>query len=236
MIVVLLPGMDGTGKLFRWFLEKLPPGVEAKVISYPSDVLLTYAQLAARVAANLPVAEPYIIVAESFSGPVAVLLSDMAGPNLQAIVLVASFLAPVRRPLAARMLGHLLAPALSRVRPPRWLLRSLMLDARSAPAVLPVLRQAIASVSPAVLAGRFRNAGETGVSAILATRPVRLIYICAANDRLLGKRGLGQVIEAAPQTEIISIPGPHLLLQCRPDAVIKALEQIGILPVHLLHT
>lgn len=227
MVVVLLPGMDGTGRLFRWFIAKLPAGIEPQVVSYPPNVALSYDELSHRVSRELPAESPYIIVAESFSGPVAVLLSASAGPNLQAIVLVASFVKSARK---ARLMARLVGPLRMR---PGWALRLLMLNSASCVEVLPCLEQAIASVRPEVLRGRFQNVLEVDVSEALAKCPVRVVYLSADQDRLLGQRGLQGVLQARPSTEVFSIAGPHLLLQCHPEAAVAALQQAGLLNLHL---
>lgn len=74
-MIVLLPGMDGTGILLRPFVDLLPNGIDVKVISYPEDTYLTYEQLAERVLGVVPRSEPYVIIAESYSGPVACLIA-----------------------------------------------------------------------------------------------------------------------------------------------------------------
>lgn len=43
-MLILLPGMDGTGALFDAFLKHVPE-IETLVISYPQDECLDYAQL-----------------------------------------------------------------------------------------------------------------------------------------------------------------------------------------------
>jgi len=232
MVVVLLPGMDGTGTLFRWFVERLPAGIESQVARYPPDVQLSYEELASRVLSELPTAKPYIIVAESYSGPVAVLLSGQAGPNLQAIVLVASF-ARSSWSTAGRWLVRFVKPGLFRLRPPRAILRFLMLNSASSSEVLPHLEQAIASVRPEVLAGRFRNSLQVDVAKTLAMCPVRVVYLLADQDRLLGQRGLRSVLAARPDTEVLSVAGPHLLLQCNPDGAVSALSQRHLLEPNL---
>jgi hypothetical protein len=75
VLIVLLPGMDGTGILLRPFVDLLPNGIDVKVISYPEDTYLTYEQLAERVLGVVPRSEPYVIIAESYSGPVACLIA-----------------------------------------------------------------------------------------------------------------------------------------------------------------
>jgi hypothetical protein len=58
VLIVLLPGMDGTGILLRPFVELLPNGIDVKVVSYPEDTYLTYEQLAERVLGLVPSSEP----------------------------------------------------------------------------------------------------------------------------------------------------------------------------------
>jgi hypothetical protein len=40
MKLILLSGLDGTGKLFAAFIEALPKTIETQVVSYPLLVLL----------------------------------------------------------------------------------------------------------------------------------------------------------------------------------------------------
>lgn len=65
---VLLPGMDGTGKLFDAFVAALGADHQITVVSYPSDASLGYGELEAVARAALPVDRRYVLLAESF-GP-----------------------------------------------------------------------------------------------------------------------------------------------------------------------
>ena len=71
--------MDGTGILFREFIRLLPNEIETRVVCYPEDECLTYEQLAERVVRAAPIGQPYVIIAESFSGPIAALLAAHPG-------------------------------------------------------------------------------------------------------------------------------------------------------------
>jgi pimeloyl-[acyl-carrier protein] methyl ester esterase len=62
--LVLLPGLDGTGLLFRRLLSALPNELQAKVVSYPNQAL-DLEQLAAHVLRQLP-AQRVVLLAESF--------------------------------------------------------------------------------------------------------------------------------------------------------------------------
>jgi len=73
--LVLLPGMDGTGELFSKFIETLAPGTESIVVRYPTTGALGYAELERIARSKLPTDRPFVILAESFSGPIGILLA-----------------------------------------------------------------------------------------------------------------------------------------------------------------
>src|SRR5262245_59650840 len=89
--LVLLPGMDGTGDLFAPLLTALPPSLPAKVVRYPTAEPLGYAQLDGVAKAALPPADDFVILGESFSGPLAISLAAEPPSNLKALVLCCSF-------------------------------------------------------------------------------------------------------------------------------------------------
>lgn len=65
MKLVLLPGMDGTGLLFKEFRSCYEG--ESLIISLPTDTHQGYQSLAMAIEKQLP-QEDYILLAESFSG------------------------------------------------------------------------------------------------------------------------------------------------------------------------
>ena len=59
-MLVLLPGLDGTGKLFANFVRALGAGVECRIVGHSSDEPLGYEELEQRVrAAASPVSAVY---------------------------------------------------------------------------------------------------------------------------------------------------------------------------------
>ena len=67
--LVLLPGLDGTGKLFADFLKAIGLKLSAQVVPYPSDVPLGYDELELLVRAGLPVRDPSSSWVNPFRGP-----------------------------------------------------------------------------------------------------------------------------------------------------------------------
>lgn len=67
--LVLLPGLDGTGKLFAEFLKVLDLDVSARVVSYSTDVPLGHDELESLVRAALPRAAPSCCSVNPFQVP-----------------------------------------------------------------------------------------------------------------------------------------------------------------------
>ena len=80
--LVLLPGLDGTGELFARFVGALG-GIETRVIAYPPDRAMTYAEHEAFVRDKLPADEDYFLLAESFSGPIGISIAAATPPRLR---------------------------------------------------------------------------------------------------------------------------------------------------------
>jgi len=219
--LVLLPGLDGTGRLFTALIGALPAGTRAIPVSYAQRERATLPELVAEVRSALP-PEPYLLVAESFSGPVAIALAASAPPGCAGVVLVATFRRhPLRVP---RWASALVTPVLARIPPPRWLLRWALVGRDAEPALVAALSAAIASVPPAVLAGRLRLLN--GVDAGSALRQVQLpvLYLRATQDRVVPAFNARDLARLCPAMQIAAVRGPHLLLQRRP---VEALSVIA---------
>jgi pimeloyl-[acyl-carrier protein] methyl ester esterase len=228
VVVVLLPGMDGTGVLFEPFIRLLPEGVDVRVVRYPEDTHLTYEQLAERAASVIPIEKAYLIVAESYSGPVATLLAAHPFGNLQAVVLVSSFVSlPLGR--AGRWIAKVVPTAVFRWRAPAWILRWFLMDSATPPDLISAVQGAIARVRPEVLVQRLRDALTVDFAAALAACTVRIVYLWPAADRLLGTRGLRGCLAAKADLEVVKVAGPHFLLQCAPASSLAVLRELGLL-------
>src|SRR5690349_6963140 len=88
---VLLPGMDGTGEFLSDFADELGRYCKVRKIAYPEDKAMGYRALIEIVSAALPKNEPYFIVGESFSGPIALSISSENPQGLVGTVLCCSF-------------------------------------------------------------------------------------------------------------------------------------------------
>lgn len=73
---LVLPGMDGTGDLLSDFVAALAPEIDANAVSYPADRALGYDALSRITNDALPARGKCLLLAESFSGPVALRLAQ----------------------------------------------------------------------------------------------------------------------------------------------------------------
>jgi pimeloyl-ACP methyl ester carboxylesterase len=213
--IVLLPGLDGTGQLTHEIVEALGAEVQAQVVSYPPQVVLGYEELAILVNEALPRDRPFVILAESFSGPIGCLVAASRPPGLVGLVLCASF--AVSPFPALRRLSPLLrfapVPGL-----PVSLLALLLLGRWSSPVHVQRLRGALASVSPAVLRARARTALSAVQVEHLAAIQVPVLYLRAEFDRLIHRSAASRLQGFIPSARVVVVPGPHFLLQAAPSA------------------
>jgi pimeloyl-[acyl-carrier protein] methyl ester esterase len=224
--LIILPGLDGTAKLHAAFCNALAPDfTSVSVITYPPDQRLDYPALELLVRAQLPVDRPFVLLAESFSGPIAISIAARAPANLVGLVLTTSFAsAPVPwiSPFAA---WSRFAPVRSL---PMSLLSWVLLGRWSKPELRANLRSALRSVEPEVLRFRASAALRANVLALCRQILVPVLFVRASHDRLLAPHAGKQVAIAVPHCEQIVIDGPHLLLQAAPEAAALTVKKFAL--------
>ena len=211
--VVLLPGMDGSGLLFEEFVAALPVGLNAVVVKYPPDRALDYRDLEAVARSALPTKHPFLLVGESFSGPIAISLAAAGPAGLRGVVLVCSFArSPVWAPRSLRPLISLL---------PVWLVplrvaAAVLLGRSQSPTLRARLRSAIANVKPTVWRARLGAVLSTDVTALLSKVHVPLLYLRAAHDRVVPRSASELISQFFPKARVVELDCSHFLLQAKP--------------------
>jgi pimeloyl-[acyl-carrier protein] methyl ester esterase len=221
--MLILPGMDGTGKLLLDFMHALPAPIRKEVPVYLPDVVLSYGQLARMVRFMCEDSPPFVLMAESFSTPLAILIAAENPSNLRGLILCAGFASsPVRG--AKRWLPAMLAPMLMRAPLPEAAIRSLLLGRDAPPEMLKTAREVIASVKPAVLSARLQEVLKCDVRAELRKIVVPMLYLQARHDRLVGPHCLEGMRSIRPGIRAVVVDSPHFVLQREPQ---KAAEIVA---------
>lgn len=207
---VLMPGLDGTGILFAPLLEALDDRLPTAVLRYPPDEPLGYAELLERIRPMLPPGE-LVLVGESFSGPLAIELAADLGERVRGLVLSASF-ARNPAPELARSLAFMmpLAAIFASFGPT---LRAFLMNGKEDSLVWRLIKEAEASVKPAVYQHRIRAILDVDVRASLRALELPVLYLRALRDRLVGEDALELVRDCARALRVAEVDAPHLLLQ-----------------------
>jgi pimeloyl-ACP methyl ester carboxylesterase len=212
MKLVLLPGLDGTGELFEPFAMAMV-GVDCRVVRYPVDRTLDYAGHAAFARETLPDREPFVLLGESFSGPVAIAIAAKDPPGLRGVVLCCSFasnplpaLAPLRRLISA-------APAVKL--PSRWFAPWLFAR-HGTPELRRAYVRAMSRVSAATLRARVAAVLSVDVREQLRQVAVPMLYLQATADRLIPGSALREIQRMRGDLRVARFEAPHFLLQTRP--------------------
>ncbi|WP_426106816.1 alpha/beta fold hydrolase [Massilia sp. TSP1-1-2] len=222
LTLVLLPGMDGSGELFAAFIAALADAVVPLVVSYPPGEPLDYALLTAFVRCRLPPDQPFVLLGESFSGPVAIALAASSPPGLVALILCCSF---ARNPAPALTLFKHVLGALPMSASLTGLIAPLLLGSASTPLLREALRAAIGKVSAAVMRARLRAVLDCDYSTLMRAVVVPVLYLQAAQDRVVAAGAARYLATLQPQLHIVPIAGPHLLLQAAPVTAALAVRR-----------
>ncbi len=227
--IVLLPGMDGSGELFEDFAAELK--AKSIVIPYPSGQPLGYNDLESLVLAALPKGEPFILLGESFSGPVAIALAARQLPLLRGVVLVCSF---SKLPLSLPKFVKRLLIKLPFWRAPISLTAMVLLGRFRTRTIEKKLAIAIDAVSANVWKARLGAVLDVDKTAVLRDVNVPLLYLRASQDRVVFPSAGAHICNVAPQAKLVTIEGPHFLLQAKPresaDVVRKFARYYGLSP------
>ena len=219
---VVLPGLDGTGELHDEFRRASPSGAVCDVVSYPADQCLDYDELVRYVEARLPVDERFVLIGESFSGPVATRVAARFPDRVMALVLCSSFVTPPR----STMLRVAARETLFRLRLPERVLSMLMLSPLATPALSARFTATLRQVQPVVLACRVRALLSVDDRATLRNVRCPVGYLRGTFDRLVPERPLREITAALPSTRVYRIAAPHAILQTAPGAAWACIQEL----------
>jgi pimeloyl-ACP methyl ester carboxylesterase len=225
MTLALLPGMDGTGELFRPFLAVASKSTKCVVASYPPKALAGWEDYVSFIEKVLPRNDEYILVAESFSGPFAVEIAgqEKVPQGLRGIVLCSSFVScpihPVAAPFAWTFGRFVMGLPVS-----RQAIRTFLLGRDSSDDLVDIVASAIKSVDRDVLWRRLRLLLQCDIRQTAANLKVRCLALAGDKDRLVSRIAQSELLEALGESNVTRINGAHLLMQTRPEDVLSAIS------------
>jgi len=219
--LVLLPGMDGTGILFEPFLNYLPNDYVVQIISYPSHQKLSYQQLTDYVIERLPQKEDYLLLAESFAGPIAYNISLTHPKHLKQIIFVASFIRPPNGFIRLSRwlpLAKLIPKAI-----PDFIFRFLLGKNADKP-LYRLIQKSLDKVSNEVLEFRIKEMRNLSHAQEYINYPCS--YIQANNDVLVSKENSLYIKKKCQDFKLFELEGSHFILQVNPIGCVNLVKNI----------
>jgi len=212
--VVLLPGLDGTGDLFFPIHPYLEKQFDIHIIKYSHES--TFVQCVDSAEKQIPADVPVSLIAESFSGPVALALLSRKKFDYRASVLSATFTKtplPWLTKIAKYLPNSLLCNSILN----RKVIDIFATDDKTNNKVKSMSYKLLDIVSPADFKARINIINETDVSDQLGMIDMPLLYIQAINDRVVPARMGLEMRYGNKNITLTRVEGPHMILQSRPE-------------------
>jgi len=216
--IVVLPGMHGTTNLLEDFAAAAPSDDRVELVALPTQ-RLDYPALASHFATTLRLGPDTVLVAESFSGPLAILLAERVGAA--ALILCNTF---ARAPYPSQLRAFPLS-LLARIPPPPALVRHFSVGPHAPAQLIRQVRATIAAIPSWLLAFRTRCVLTVDVTAELARCAMPILYVRGTDDRLVRNKSVDEIVAAASApVSVARIPGPHLILSTSPREVWQSIS------------
>lgn len=224
---MLLPGLNGTAGLFDPLLAVATDEYELMVISYPTHEVKAYAELIDYVLEKISAIDgQFIVVGESFSGPIAVFLAANNIHGLSGIILVATFIYPPYFSFFKYLPWSLIFKL---VRPLYWL--GIKVSSSSKTSILKAASIELQKVKTRVLAGRVKAALTVDAGSALEKVQIPVVYFRADYDVVVPAWNVKKILAVKPAVNVVRFNSQHFLLQSVPreawNAIDKFIQEIS---------
>ena len=213
MKLVLLPGMDGTGELFKEFVTCCD--AESVVIPFPHDGNQSYEELSKYVLSKLP-EESHIVLAESFSGGLIPHLLESENKHIKGVIFVASFLS-CPRPFMVRLARLLPIKILAKFPGANILHKTLFLGWSVSQSTIGNFKAVINRLPASTLINRL-NSIQYLSNQGMPSYSLPCFYLRPSNDLLVPEGKVSEIGKVFENFTLRSISGPHFILQSSPVA------------------
>lgn len=214
---MILPGLDGTGLLTEEFAAGDWKGRVVQVMPIPKEGAQDYPSLAKKIASDLPPG-PLILLGESFSSPLALLIAAHEQQRVTALVLAGGFCSSPVSPA----LSLIPVRPLFLIRPPATILRKFLAGPDEPKSLIQRLSKAIRSVSSGTLTERVRVILALREKDCPAPEGMPTLLLQARQDAMIPWETQSRLERHFVEPTVVWIDSPHLLLAARPEACREA--------------
>lgn len=210
--LILLPGLDGTGLLFKRLESCLAWRMPVTAVSYPKDPKSGYRELIALIEARMGT-KPIVVLGESFSGPIAVELAARHPNQVKGLILAATFLRSPWPPWIMKAAAHVdidYVPSALRNR----FLRGSRVDPELDADIAIILSQMPAGVR----AARLGQVAGADVRQLFETVTCPVLALHGTRDWVVPRFAIKAAIQHKAKARMKEFGAGHMLLQTRAEA------------------
>ena len=184
---------------------------------------MSYSELYHVLKDELP-KKPFVLLGESFGGPLALLLSRHADQYLKGIILCVSFVKNPRT-LLTKLLRPFLKPKHFQNDTPSWYIKTFLTNGLDDTTLIHNIKAASRELTPEVYYGRLTEIADVDVTDILGRCELPILYLRANNDRLVHKNSMRLIQNIGQNVRIQSFDAPHMLLQTKPEEAALGIQE-----------
>jgi len=209
-----MPGFEGGGKLFAPLIPWLEPHFRLTLVKYPD--LKSFQDYIDCAQDQLPAEPGYSLLAESFSGPIAIALLARRTGQIGPSVLSSTF---ARSPLATltKMANHVPQQIFSIGALSEYCLDAQAVYDEDQSETQPLPLNITEQIDGVVLRHRIAVMSRIDVSAMLPQIEAPVLLLHGQRDRVVSELEARMIEQNLPDVRRIDLDAPHLMLQIRPQ-------------------
>ncbi len=209
-----MPGFEGGGKLFAPLIPWLEPHFRLTLVKYPD--LKSFQDYIDCAQDQLPAEPGYSLLAESFSGPIAIALLARRPGQIGPSVLSSTF---ARSPLATltKMANHVPQQIFSIGALSEYCLDAQAVYDEDQSETQPLPLNITEQIDGVVLRHRIAVMSRIDVSAMLPQIEAPVLLLHGQRDRVVSELEARMIEQNLPDVRRIDLDAPHLMLQIRPQ-------------------
>jgi pimeloyl-ACP methyl ester carboxylesterase len=170
-----------------------------------------------------PISLP-IVIAESFSGPVAVEMIASGRVLARALVLCATF-AKSPHPFLWPVIRFLRISLLLRPEMPAFFFKIILRDKKLINSLVPLWQKVHADVPARVMEHRLGLINQVDVTKVLKKLSLPCLYLQATDDWVVSSLCLTYFEQNIPHLMVKRIKAPHFILQAKPQECVEAIKE-----------
>jgi pimeloyl-[acyl-carrier protein] methyl ester esterase len=208
--IVLMPGMTGTAALLAGLAGELKAARPVQIIDYPMTGPQDYDFLTQFVVDRLP-RGPFILLAESFSGPIAIEIAAREQARTKGLILAATF---ARHPLPASLAPFAYWIDISMI--PHMMIEPMMLGPYGTDELKQQFSRAIHAMPSDTVRARTQETLNVDKRRLLGDIRCPALCLTGRHDRLIPTERADEIIAGLTHCQHHAFDAPHMFLETHP--------------------